>query len=82
MKMQLANRRKAVKAQGAQNFLSGGMDMITLGAQQKMTGEGIKPPPPKETVPKVEGYGTGNVNDVLVGRKYIDTGSDIDKKDN
>ena len=35
---QLANRRKAVMQQGASDFFSGGLDLLTLGAQQKMAG--------------------------------------------
>tara|TARA_R100001463_G_scaffold124496_6_gene181499 strand:- start:584 stop:1258 length:675 start_codon:yes stop_codon:yes gene_type:complete len=45
MRQQLAERRKAQRQQGASDFISGGMDLITLGAQQKMAGGFTKSDP-------------------------------------
>jgi len=45
---QLANRRKAVMQQGASDLFSGGLDLLTLGAQQKMYD-------PSTGMPKVTG---------------------------
>jgi hypothetical protein len=42
-KKALADRRKAVMQQGASNFMQGGLDLMTLGAQQKMLGSGGMP---------------------------------------
>jgi hypothetical protein len=46
----LADRRKAVMEQGRSNFFSGGLDLLTLGAQQKMSGMGTGLTPPKDPI--------------------------------
>lgn len=82
MKMQLANRRKAQIAQGQADMFSGGMDLLTLGAQQRLSGEmgfGGSSSKVSASAPKVTRT-PEQVQNFLRGRQYINTGSDTEPK--
>ena len=80
MKMQLANRRKAQIAQGQADMFSGGMDLLTLGAQQKMAGSDFGFSAPKDPIKKQVTRTPEQVQSFLQGRGYINTGSDTEPK--
>ena len=80
MKMQLANRRKAQIAQAQGDIFSGGLDLVTLGAQQKMMGSDFNLSAPKNPIKKQVTRTPEQVNDFLRGRQYINTGSDVEPK--
>ena len=69
MRTALANRRKAVMEQGKANMWEGGMDLLTLGAQQGMLGGGTTPP--------VGGQGTEVLDTTTFDTNYDDLTKDI-----
>lgn len=83
MRMQLANRRKAQRQQGMSEFVGGGMDLMTLGAQQKMAGNDFGLSAPIDPINKKPATATRTPEQVqkfLQGRSYINTEPDVTPK--